>query len=41
MFGNKDLIKIMFKCGLNYQMNILHIAYNNQQFEPIKYTCDV
>jgi hypothetical protein len=31
----------MFKCGLYYQTNTLHIAYSNQQFEPTKYTCDV
>jgi hypothetical protein len=31
----------MCKCGLDYQIDPLHIAYNNQHFEPIEYTCDV
>jgi hypothetical protein len=38
---DKDSNKIMFKCGLDYQMNILHIAYNDQHFESIEYICDV
>ncbi len=31
----------MGKCGLNYQMDTLHIAYSVKHFEPIEYTCDV
>ncbi len=31
----------MCKCGLDYQMDTLHIAYSNQHFETIEYTCDV
>jgi hypothetical protein len=31
----------MPKCGLNYQMDTLHIAYSIQHFDPIEYTCDV
>jgi hypothetical protein len=31
----------MFRCGIGYQTNPLHIDYNNQHFEPIEYTCDV
>jgi len=31
----------MFRCGIRYQTNLLHIDYNNQHFEPIEYTCDV
>ncbi len=38
---NKDSNRIMFKCGLDYQIDLLHIAYSNQHFEPIEYTCDV
>jgi len=31
----------MRKCGLNYQMDTLHIAYSNQYFDSNEYTCDV
>jgi hypothetical protein len=31
----------MFRCGIGYQTNPLHNDYNNQHFEPTKYTCDV
>jgi hypothetical protein len=31
----------MCKCGLNFQINLLHTIYNNQHFEPIEYTYDV
>jgi len=31
----------MCKCGLEYQIDLLQIAYSNQPFEPIKYRCDV
>jgi hypothetical protein len=40
MFGIKIQIELC-KCGLDYQMDTLHIAYSNQYFEPIEYTCDV
>jgi hypothetical protein len=40
MFGIKIQIKLC-KCGLNYQIDPLHIAYSNQHFEPIEYVCDV
>jgi hypothetical protein len=38
---NKNSNRIMCKCGLNYQIDILHIVYSNQHFEPIEYTFDV
>jgi hypothetical protein len=38
---NIDSNIIMCKCGLDYQTNTFHIAYSNQHFEPIEYTCDV
>ncbi len=31
----------MFRFGIDYQMELLNIAYNNQHFEPFEYTCDV
>jgi hypothetical protein len=31
----------MCMCGLDYQTDTLHIAYSNQHFEPIEYTCDI
>jgi len=31
----------MFRFGIDYQMDLLNIAYNNQHFEPIEYICDV
>jgi hypothetical protein len=31
----------MCKCGLDCQMDTLHIACSNQHFEPIEYTCDI
>jgi hypothetical protein len=40
MFEIKIQIELC-KCALDYQMDTLHIAYNNQHFEPIKYICDV
>ncbi len=38
---NKYSNRMMCKCGLNYQIDLLHIAYSNQHFEPIESTCDV
>jgi hypothetical protein len=32
---NKDSNRIMCKCGLDYQIDLLHIPYSNQPFEPI------
>jgi len=32
---------MMCKCGLDYQIDPLHIAYNKQHFEPIEYAYDV
>jgi hypothetical protein len=40
MFGINIQIKLC-KCGLDYKMDTLHIAYNNQHFEPIEYKCDI
>jgi hypothetical protein len=31
----------MFRFGIDYEMDLLNIAYNNQHFELIEYTCDV
>jgi hypothetical protein len=31
----------MFRFGIDYQMDLLIIAYNNQHFEPNEYICDV
>jgi hypothetical protein len=31
----------MCMCGLDYQTDTLHIAYSNQNVEPIEYTCDI
>jgi hypothetical protein len=39
--GNIDSNRIMCKCGLDYQMDTLHIACSNQHFEPIESTCDI
>jgi hypothetical protein len=40
MFGIKIQIDLC-KCGLDYQIDLSHITYNNQHFEPIEYACDV
>jgi hypothetical protein len=31
----------MFRFGIDYQMDLLIIVYNNQHFEPNEYICDV